>query len=117
MHLMLADVKKVVRTFHTFFVVRLRMRGRLYRIYKRNRYRDLQYRIGFSHKITIYIEGFYVRYIRKKKIRLFGYDPFALYAKACEARDAYPVCKYTQRGVRLSGSRTFARIGKTAKYY
>ncbi len=93
------------------------MRGRLYRIYKRNRYRDLQYRIGFSHRITIYVEGLYLRYIRKKRIRMLGLDASHALAKAREARDAYPVCKYTQRGVRRGGDRTFTRIGKTMKFY
>jgi len=99
------------------FVRRLRIRGRLYRIYKRNRYRDLQYRIGFSHKITIYVEGFYLKYIRKKKLRLFGLDFHGILAKSAEARDAFPICKYTQRGVRRGGEPCYSRIGKTMKFY
>lgn len=66
------------------FCARMRVKGRLYRIYKRNGYRDLQYRFGHTHFVSVYIDGFYAKYIRKKKIRIFGYDFYALRDKSSE---------------------------------
>ncbi len=68
----LSHITKLLRVFGTMFTVRVRVKGRLYRIYKRTQYRDLQYRFGHTHRVTVYIDGFYAKYIKKKQIRIFG---------------------------------------------
>jgi ribosomal protein L6P/L9E len=67
--------------------------------------------------MTVYTEGIYVKYIRKKRIRLFGYDFQYLSEKSREARDVFPLNVYTRRGIRLGGELSRARIGKVVKYY
>jgi ribosomal protein L6P/L9E len=112
-----AHIYRLTKMFHSVFVQRLRVRGRLYRIYKRNIYRDIQYRFGHTHRMFIYTEGLYVRYIRKKRIRIFGYDYKYLVDKCKDIRDVFPLNIYTRRGIRIGGERTYTRIGKTVKYY
>ena len=112
-----AHIYKFIHIFHSMFIKRVRVRGRLYRIYKRNVYRDMMYRFGHTHKVTVYTEGLYTRYIRKKRIRLFGYDFYYLINKTCEIRDWFPINVYTQRGITRGGDRVRAKIGKTIKYY
>lgn len=68
----ISQIMRIVPIYYGHFVRRLRVKGRLYRIYKRNKYRDFQYRFGYTHKITTPVTGFYARYIRKKNIRVWG---------------------------------------------
>ena len=41
--------------FYCVFMIRLRCRGRLYRVYTRNIYRDLQYRFGRAHIVNVFV--------------------------------------------------------------
>lgn len=112
-----ATLLKIVRIFHTLFVLRLRVIGRLYRIYKRNIYGDMMYRFGNSHKITVYTAGVYIKFIRKKRIRLIGFDYLFLSKKAREARAVFPQNIYTNRGIRVGTDRFYAKMGKILKFY
>lgn len=69
-----AFILRFLHIFYTLFYGRLHVYGRLYRIYKRNIYRDLQYRFGHTHFISVYVDGLYLKYVRKKQIRFIGYD-------------------------------------------
>jgi len=113
----LAHVSKLIRVMHTLFMFRLRVIGRLYRIYKRNIYRDLMYRFGHSHKVTLYTPGVYIKYIRKKQLRIIGADYAYLSKLARSARDVFPQNIYTNRGIRLGTERFYAKMGKVLKFY
>ena len=110
-----AYLLKYLHIFFVMFFVRLRMRGRLYRIYNRNIYRDLQYRLGRAHMVTVYVDGFFVKFLRKRFFRVAGYDFLALPLKADEAKKTYPQNIYTRRGVCIGGQEVRTRIGKAVK--
>jgi hypothetical protein len=60
--------------------------------------------------------GFYIKFIRKKQLRIAAYDPESLTDKAVEVRASRPLGLYTIRGVRFGGHRQRWRIGKVQKF-
>jgi hypothetical protein len=108
---------KFLHIFCRMFLIRVRMRGRLYRIYTRNFYRDLQYRFGRVHMVTVFVTGFYVKFLKKRFFRIFGYNFPLLAIKAGEIHARFPTNIYTRRGVCIGGREVRTRIGKTVKWY
>lgn len=106
-----------LRIFSSMFVCKLRVRGRLFRIYKRNKYRDLCYRFGHGHRVNVLTEGFYTKYVRKKRIRMFGYIYKELLDKLHEAKAWFPLNVYTERGIHIINKRWKTKEGKIAKFY
>lgn len=96
-----ATIYRFLHVFYTLFFGRLHVFGRLYRIYKRNIYRDLQFRFGNAHEISVYVDGIYLKYVRKKQIRFIGYDPILIRLKLNEAALVFPHNIYTERGIYL----------------
>ena len=112
-----AHMRRIVYIFYATFIKRLRVRGRLYRVYKRNKYRDLIYRFGNAHKVTLPITGLNARYIRKKRIRVRGFDYELLNRTVLTAYHIYALRQYTKRGIRIGGRPTKTRLGKLVKFY
>lgn len=110
-----AHLYKLLHVFRLYFVLRLKVYGRRYRLYKRNRFRDIQYRFGFGHPVTVWIEGIAVHMCAKRRHRLMSHDYDYLQNKGREIVDWFPRGDYTEKGLGIENKPYLLRFGKVEK--
>lgn len=119
------------------FIKKMRLQGRLYRIYciyieEINIYETyaknkiayaeysgrciIRYRVGYKHLNVIYLYDMNIKYKKKRKFFLVGYDFNLISNRAKSIVNIYPQNIYTHRGVRLKGKRSRRRYGKSLTF-
>jgi hypothetical protein len=94
-----AHLLELLHLLYSMYIIKLRIRGRLFRLYK-HKYFGVHLLSKRSHIVIIYVDSIYFKYIKKfSRIRIFGFSKCTLANKANEIASWSMYNIYTSRGL------------------
>lgn len=107
--------KNVFFSFNGFFFKKFKFKGKGYYIFKNYR-NTLILHFGYSHKILFFFFSFFIKFITKTIIFIFGLNKREMLSKAYLFKFFKPLNIFTLKGIRFSKQIIYKKTGKISSY-
>lgn len=99
----------------SFFILKLKFRGKGYYIYKNLR-NTIRFRFGFSHRRYRYFSVVNVKFTTKTSILLSSINQQEMWNQGMRIFRTRPINLYTGKGIRFNRQRLYRKLGKVGSY-